>query len=41
MKPDDVGNDLGNFGILERWAAAHPIPGKEQFQHHLWINLMP
>ena len=41
VKPSDIGNDLSDFDVCERWSAAHPVPGQKQFQHHLWINLVP
>src|SRR3974390_2705105 len=41
VKPSDIGNDLSDFVVCERWSAAHPVPGQKQFQHHLWINLVP
>lgn len=41
METHDVGDDLGNFGILERRPAAHPVPGEQQFEHDFRIDLMP
>jgi hypothetical protein len=35
MKTDNIRNDLGDFGVVKRRPAAHPVPGEEQFQHHL------
>jgi hypothetical protein len=41
VKPNDVGNDLSDFGVFKRWLAAQTVPGEEQFQHHLRVDLVP
>jgi hypothetical protein len=38
MKSCDAGNDLCDLSVVERWCAALPVPGEQQFEHDLWVH---
>jgi hypothetical protein len=41
MQMDDTLNYPCNLGVIERWAAARPVPGQQQLKGDLWIDAVP
>lgn len=41
VKPDDVRNNLNDFGVFKWRSTPHAIPRKELFQRHVRVDLVP